>query len=125
MYKIPNECIFRLVHSSSLDAMLAIEKSYAMAVQNLCVQRDEEISQLTSHQLEEMDEMIKGLHVTSTEEVIFPQIHYNKTLIFDRKLIFPLEHKSFGCATFFWASVSKRQMELTASCLAWGSKSGV
>lgn len=66
-----------MVHSSSLDAMLAIEKSYAMAVQHLCMQRDEEISQLTSHQLEEMDEMLKGLHVTSTEEVLLYTTYIN------------------------------------------------
>ncbi|XP_038219487.1 protein C12orf4 homolog [Zerene cesonia] len=60
----------KLVHSPALETILQVESSYAKTVMNMIQNRDEDIKKLTERQTEEMEEKIRLLNVSSTEEEI-------------------------------------------------------
>ncbi|KPJ02967.1 Uncharacterized protein C12orf4-like [Papilio xuthus] len=60
----------KLVHSPALDTILQVENSYAKTVSNMMQSRDEDINKLTERQTEEMEEKMRLLNVSTTEEEI-------------------------------------------------------
>ncbi|XP_013147958.1 PREDICTED: protein C12orf4 homolog [Papilio polytes] len=60
----------KLVHSPALDTILQVENSYAKTVSDMMNSRDEDINKLTERQTEEMEEKMRLLNVSTTEEEI-------------------------------------------------------
>lgn len=60
----------KLVHSPALETILQVENSYAKTVMNTLKNRDEDIKKLTQKQTEEMEEKVRLLNTTTTEEEI-------------------------------------------------------
>ncbi|XP_035441754.2 protein C12orf4 homolog [Spodoptera frugiperda] len=60
----------KLVHSPALETILQVENSYAKTVMNTLKSRDEDIEKLTQKQTEEMEEKVRMLNISSTEEEI-------------------------------------------------------
>ncbi|XP_072936282.1 FERRY endosomal RAB5 effector complex subunit 3 [Epargyreus clarus] len=60
----------KLVHSPALETILQVESSYAKTVMNMLKNRDEDIKKLTQAQTEEMEEKVRLLNTSSTEEEI-------------------------------------------------------
>ncbi|CAG4970583.1 unnamed protein product [Colias eurytheme] len=60
----------KLVHSPALETILQVESSYAKTVMNMIQNRDEDVKKLTERQTEEMEQKIRLLNVSSTEEEI-------------------------------------------------------
>ncbi|RVE52326.1 hypothetical protein evm_002964 [Chilo suppressalis] len=60
----------KLVHSPALETILQVENSYAKTVMNTLNNRDEDIKKLTERQTEEMEQKMRLLNVSTTEEEI-------------------------------------------------------
>ncbi|XP_046973011.1 protein C12orf4 homolog isoform X1 [Vanessa cardui] len=60
----------KLVHSPALETIMQVESSYAKTVMNMLKNRDEDIQKLTQKQTEEMEEKMRLLNVSTTEEEI-------------------------------------------------------
>ncbi|CAK1541153.1 unnamed protein product [Leptosia nina] len=60
----------KLVHSPALETILQVESSYAKTVMNMIQNRDEDIRKLTERQTQEMEEKIRLLNTSTTEEEI-------------------------------------------------------
>ncbi|KAL4711586.1 hypothetical protein ACJJTC_003603 [Scirpophaga incertulas] len=60
----------KLVHSPALETILQVENSYATTVIDTLKNRDEDIKKLTERQTEEMEEKVRLLNISSTEEDI-------------------------------------------------------
>ncbi|XP_063369316.1 protein C12orf4 homolog [Cydia amplana] len=60
----------KLVHSPALEAVLRAEAGYAAAVRAAAAARDADVKQLTQRQTEEMEQALRNLNVTTTEEQI-------------------------------------------------------
>ncbi|XP_063834403.1 protein C12orf4 homolog [Ostrinia nubilalis] len=60
----------KLVHSPALETILQVENSYAKTVMNTVKNRDEDIKVLTQSQTEEMEEKVRLLNLSTTEEEI-------------------------------------------------------
>ncbi|XP_026754059.1 protein C12orf4 homolog [Galleria mellonella] len=60
----------KLVHSPALETILQVENSYAHTVMNMLKNRDEDIEKLTQRQTEEMEEKMRLLNTSTTEEDI-------------------------------------------------------
>ncbi|XP_047035896.1 protein C12orf4 homolog [Helicoverpa zea] len=60
----------KLVHSPALETILQVENSYAKTVMNTLNNRDEDIKKLTQKQTEEMEEKVRLLNTSTTEEEI-------------------------------------------------------
>ncbi|XP_028170012.1 protein C12orf4 homolog [Ostrinia furnacalis] len=60
----------KLVHSPALETILQVENSYAKTVMNTVKNRDEDIKVLTQRQTEEMEEKVRLLNLSTTEEEI-------------------------------------------------------
>ncbi|XP_026313660.1 protein C12orf4 homolog isoform X1 [Hyposmocoma kahamanoa] len=60
----------KLVHSPALETILQVENSYAKTVMNTLKNRDEDIKKLTQRQTEEMEEKVRLLNTSTTEEEI-------------------------------------------------------
>lgn len=57
----------KLVHSPALEAMLQVEHSYSIAVNEMTTQRDDELASLTERQAKEMSDLVAGIGEFSTE----------------------------------------------------------
>ncbi|XP_063629595.1 protein C12orf4 homolog [Cydia splendana] len=60
----------KLVHSPALETVLRAEAGYAADVRAAATARDADVKQLTQRQTEEMEEALRNLNVTTTEEQI-------------------------------------------------------
>ncbi|XP_026734305.1 protein C12orf4 homolog [Trichoplusia ni] len=60
----------KLVHSPALETILQVENSYAKTVMNTLKNRDEDIKKLTQKQTEEMEEKVRLLNTSTTEQEI-------------------------------------------------------
>ncbi|XP_061723241.1 LOW QUALITY PROTEIN: protein C12orf4 homolog [Cydia pomonella] len=60
----------KLVHSPALETVLRAEAGYAAEVRAATAARDADVKQLTQRQTEEMEEALRNLNVTTTEEQI-------------------------------------------------------
>ncbi|XP_049783530.1 protein C12orf4 homolog isoform X1 [Schistocerca nitens] len=60
----------KLVHSPALEPILQVEHSYALAVHELTLQREEQVEGLTTMQTEEMAQAIEGVPFPNTEHQI-------------------------------------------------------
>ncbi|XP_045533252.1 protein C12orf4 homolog [Pieris brassicae] len=60
----------KLVHSPALETILQVESSYAKTVMNMIQNRDKDIKNLTERQTQEMEDKIRLLNISTTEEEI-------------------------------------------------------
>ncbi|CAH2097260.1 unnamed protein product [Euphydryas editha] len=60
----------KLVHSPALETIMQVESSYAKTVMDMLKNRDEDIQKLTQKQTEEMEEKMRLLNESTTEEEI-------------------------------------------------------
>ncbi|XP_032523488.2 protein C12orf4 homolog [Danaus plexippus] len=60
----------KLVHSPALETILQVESAYAKTVMDMIQNRDDDIRKLTKRQTEEMEEKIRLLNTSTTEEEI-------------------------------------------------------
>ncbi|CAH0720983.1 unnamed protein product, partial [Brenthis ino] len=60
----------KLVHSPALETIMQVESAYAKTVMDMLKNRDEDIEKLTKRQTDEMEEKVRLLNISTTEEEI-------------------------------------------------------
>lgn len=85
--QIFSEVYHSLIHSPALETLLNLEHTYALTVDDLIQQRDKDLSHLDERQQEEMQNAVRNLGTTYTDDQInqLAQLHFENSQMIEGK----------------------------------------
>lgn len=90
-----SEVYHALIHSPALETLLNLEHTYALTIEDLIHQRDEDLKHLDESQQEEMQEAVKNVGTSYTDEQInqLAQRHFEHSQMMENKWMSELSNQ--------------------------------